>query len=345
MSVMRQERPQEFSPQEVVTADPGECPFCPGRESRTTPEILATGRPSGAAANGPPWRVRVFPNMYPALVKKNEIKNSGVGGRPEAISAPEEGGSASGILLQQEGSGSHEVIVCSPDHEATLATLEAGLLAEVFAVVRDRMIQLASDRSHRYVLPFFNQGAAAGATLAHPHGQIIATPLVPTVVQIKNARQADHLHSQGRCLLCDLLDREREAGSRLVTENRDWVALTPWASRFPYEMMVLPRRHQGSMIETREEEFATLGVLLQEILSRLDGLVSGLALNLVVHVSPLVCAAAAEGQVAEDGFHWHLEILPRLARLAGFEAGTGFAINSLWPEEAARRLRKEGTAH
>ncbi len=291
------------------------CPFCPGQESETPPGVLAVGRPSGAPADGPGWRVRAFPNKFPAL-------------RP--VGAPVD--PTDKWLPEIPGVGEHEVVVCGPAHAGSLGTLEPDLLAEILLVVRGRVRALEGGHpAVRHVLIFGNHGPDAGATLAHPHLQIIATPVVPIAVQEKVERLADHRNREGGCLLCEMARREEQDGSRLVAAAEHWVALAPFASRFPFEIRLIPRRHSVSLAEASDEELAALAPMLGGCIARLEGIAPHLSFNLVVHGAPV-------GPFRED-FHWHLEILPRLSRQAGFEAGSGFAINSTPPEEAAAQLR------
>ena len=337
MAAGRQDRPNEYPLQREGGSAPADCPFCPGHESRTTKEILAVGRPEGEPADTPGWTLRVFPNLYPAL-----------GPEGSDSSLPDQ--AADGIFSEElfghrSGVGAHEVIAYSPDHRAGLASLSQEDLAGLLVVLQERYAALARDPGHRYILQFVNQGAEAGATLSHPHLQILATPVVPAVIREKQDRMDRHRQQTGRCLLCDLLVAEKKNRVRLIAENDGWTALAPWASRFPWEMILIPRRHQASISEATSGELEELAGLLGDVLARLDAQLGNPPLNLIFHGAPLANGDPreyfAEGEAAPEDFHWHIEILPRLARLAGFEAGTGFAINSVLPEETAHRLRRE----
>lgn len=319
----RGRRPDEFGALQRGGGLADECPFCPGREDRTTPEVLVRGRPDGAPADGPGWRIRVFPNLYPALKARR-----GAGPAPAAPDGADE----ADLLRGGPGIGAHEVVVYSPDHAAGPAALGAAGWGELLLVLRERQAALAEVPDHRYVLPFLNHGPEAGATRSHPHLQLIATPVVPDLVALKQRRLADHRARTGRCLVCDLLAAERAAGRRLLGENEHWTALAPWASLFPWQVQLLPRRHQAALTDAADEELGALAAALDRVLRGLEDLRPGLSLNLYLHGAPL-------GDEPPADFHWHLEILPRLGRLAGFEQGTGFAINPVAPETAAGRLR------
>ena len=341
MAASRDDRPNEFRLMQRDPAPGVHCPFCPGNESSTTPEILALGRPEGAAANEPGWRLRVFPNMYPALCPELSFSSD---------TPPLE--SPSDFFPERPGVGSHEVIVYSPDHAASLASLSEPELLELLKILRDRAVVLSRRPGHKYISPFCNHGPEAGATLAHPHMQIIGTPELPSFVVDKAVRFAEYRARTGGCLLCDLVTAERKAGDRVIIRNDRWTALSPWASRFPWEMLLAPCEHRAFMTEADDDDLASLSEVLSYSLRSLISIHGDPSLNLVIHSAPL---PPPNGEVfgdkrlddlaysPADDFHWHLEIMPRLSRPAGFEVGTGFTINSVIPEEAARQLREEGS--
>ncbi len=317
MAAKRAGRPNEFRPGLVTPTDPADCPFCEGHESRTTPEILATGRPAAAAADSPGWRVRVFPNMYPALRPESKI--------PAAAATGD-------LFPARAGLGQHEVVAFTPDHTGSLATLSTAHLTEVLQVVRARVAYLSALPDVAHVLPFANHGPEAGATLFHPHLQILGAPFVPDLAARKHECLGRWFAERAECLVCAGLAAEMAAGVRMVAQNERWLCHTPWASRFPWEMRLTPRHHQRDITSADDDDLAALGSLLGASLQRLQTLHGDLSFNVVFHFGP------------GDGtdFHWHVDIMPRLTRLAGFEAGTGFAINSVLPEDAARQLRGEG---
>lgn len=327
LAVGRSERPNEF-PTVVRETDPQTvCPFCPGHEDQTTPEVLATGRPDGAAANSTDWRMRVFPNMYPALLPQNPKREFGVQDDMPAA-----------LFGHAKSLGHHEVVVYSADHMASPALLSAEHLAELLIILRDRSREFARHPDVRYVSAFCNHGPEAGATLAHPHMQIIAAPEIPLLAAVKARRCTDYHETHGQCLLCDLQEAERKAKDRLIHVSDQWTAFAPWASRFPWEMLFVPRHHQASMNQASDEELAALAELMAPALKGLFRFHGDPSLNLVIHSATVDTAGVAQGG---DSFHWHLEVLPRLSRPAGFEVGTGYTINSVVPEVAAEWLRRE----
>lgn len=340
VAAQRQGRPNEFRdrfrslpPQPAVSSS---CPFCEGRESQTPAEVFAAGRASQLGPDTSGWRVRVVPNKYPAVHAETTTQ--------EILPSS---------LLHEQGPalGGHEVVICSPLHGDNLGTLPEDHLTEILSVVRYRIQKLGQTHpTARYVLAFGNQGPEAGATLAHTHLQIITTPVVPALVVDKIENFARHKAATSQCLLCQSAVEEEADGDRLIAANSNWVALTPWSSRFPCEMRLIPRRHCSSMLECTDVELAHLAELMSLCLKGLESYRPGANYNIVIHNAPLAAdQGRGYGNERLDGmtgntsdlFHWHVEILPRLSRQAGFEAGTGFAINSMPPEEAAVILRPE----
>ena len=271
------------------------CPFCPGNEAETPPEVLVTGRPTGAPADSPPWRVRVCPNRYAAVAGKT---------------------------------GRHEVVVLSPDHRRGLADLPVSHVAEILTAVRDRCAELEKSATPRSVLFFLNSGPGAGASLSHPHGQILATPVIPAVLRTELAAIAARRREHGDCLLCRAVD-DAVADGRVVASCEQGTVLTPRASRFSWEMLIVPAAHRTSVIAATAEELSGVAGLLRVATRALRTVADDPAYNLVLHTAP----------PGSEDFHWHLELMPRLAPLAGFETGTGFHINPLPPEQAAEALR------
>jgi UDPglucose--hexose-1-phosphate uridylyltransferase len=325
----RGKRPNDFPLTSRPDSDPAGCPFCPGHESQTPPEVMAIGRQLDAASDTPGWKIRVFPNKYPAV----SLEGSGSDNSPVG----------NDLYPQMPGHGHHEVIVYSPNHNDGPTTLSDNQLQDLLEVVRNRYRFMATVEGVRYVLPFWNHGPEAGATLAHPHLQVIASALVPGLVLEKAKRQEEHYNLHGQCLLCRLLELDTQDGERIIQKGDHFTALSPWASRLPYEMMVLPNRHQSRFAATTDEELADLARVLGAALRGLRAVHTNPPMNVIIHEAPLAESdGGGYGELADVSFHWHLEVLPRLSRMAGFEAGTGFTINSVSAERAARVLRGEG---
>jgi UDPglucose--hexose-1-phosphate uridylyltransferase len=316
ISTERARRPSDFAPAPAPRPVNGVCVFCPGQEARTPAEILAL-RPLDSAANGPGWRLRVVPNKFPALRIEGELEPSG-----------------EGLYDRMSGVGAHEVVIETPDHHATFAGLGEDRIADVLGAYRERILDLEKDPRIQYVMVFKNHGEAAGASLEHPHSQLIATPIVPIMVEEELEGAERHFRLKKRCIWCDIIRQERRAGGRIILESDGFVVLAPFAPRFPFETWILPASHRSGFAETEPGELRPLGRLLGEILRRMGKVLGNPPYNYMLHSAPLRAAGL-------DHFHWHLEIIPKLTRVAGFEWGTGFFINPTPPEEAARYLRGE----
>jgi UDPglucose--hexose-1-phosphate uridylyltransferase len=314
ISTDRQKRPNDFHFERVSTIGREHCPFCPGHEAMTPPEIVSY-RQNGGAANTPGWDVRVVPNMFPVLQVEGMLDREG-----------------DGMFDRMNGIGAHEVIIETPHHDRSLAQMSEAEIERLFWAVRERMLDLKQDHRLRYILVFKNHGAAAGATLEHPHSQLIAMPIVPDFVreEIDGARR--HYQVKERCVFCDILHQDLHDDRRVVQENADIIALSPYAPRFAFETWLLPRRHGARFEEAPRHEYESLARMLKAVLQRLDRALESPPFNLILHTSPFSEHVANE-------YHWHIEILPKLTRVAGFEFGTGFYINPTSPEEATQVLR------
>ena len=280
----------------------------------TPPEIMAY-RPEGSKSNSPGWTLRVVPNKFPALMIEGELDRR-----------------ADGVYDLMNGVGAHEVIIESPDHKASLAGLSEKHLEDVFWAYRDRILDLRKDSRLRYILIFKNQGAAAGATLEHTHSQLIALPIVPTSVldEIDGCRA--HFQDKERCIYCDIIHQEIADRSRVVGENAEFLSIAPYAPRFPFEVWVLPKRHTSYFEESQKFQFEALARIFSDTMRRLDRALGSPPYNFILHTSPL-------HEKTGEFYHWHIEVMPKLAQVAGFEWGTGFYINPVPPEEAAAFLR------
>ncbi len=320
----RAKRPDDYRPASG-TAKPGEahgfCPFCEGSETKTPPEVFAL-REDGTAPDSPGWRVRVVPNKFPALVP---------GLPPPRFTK--------GTLQWMEGTGVHEVVIENPDHALELGDLPVTRIRDVFWVIGDRIRAIETDLQHQYVQVFKNKGKEAGASLSHPHSQIVATPIVPIRVKEEIYGAGRLFRNLKECGFCRIIRDEEAAGTRLVSRNSRFVVLAPFASRFPFEMAVYPRRHAPHFSGLGDEELRSLAETVKDALSRLKGTVSDPPFNMVLHIAPNPSFAKGAWPDIDRSYHWHLEIIPVLTKVAGFEWGTGFYINPVPPETAAEYLR------
>jgi UDPglucose--hexose-1-phosphate uridylyltransferase len=320
----RGRRPDDFPPREQAMLS-AFCPFCEGNESKTPPEIRAI-RSNGSQANQPGWLVRVVPNKFPALRIEGNLDRKGFG-----------------IHDRMNGVGAHEVIVETPQHDLDMPDMPVETLQKVLWIYRERLVDLMRDQRFKYILIFKNHGAAAGASLAHPHSQIIATPVTPLTLMGELASAKEHYQDKERCLFCDMIAQEIESGERIVLLNEHFIALTPFASRFPFEIFLAPRHHHHSYADTGDDMLFDLAAILKEVLLRMQKCLNNPAYNFLLHTIPNVKARprrTSYWDTIEGDYHWHFEIMPRLTGIAGFEWGTGFYINPTAPEEAARYLRE-----
>ena len=311
----RAKRPTDFIRETVKIQGKGFCPFCYGNEAKTPPEVLAFGRNNGAP-NTPGWHVRVVPNKFPALGIEGDLDREG-----------------EGLFDRMNGVGAHEVIIETPDHQSTLATLPAQAIEDVLWAYRDRVVDLKKDRRFRYALIFKNHGDSAGASLEHSHSQLIALPIVPKRVREEVDGAKHYFREKERCIFCDIIRQETESRVRVIAENDEFISLAPYASRFPFEIWLLPKEHSAAFENSQSSLFASLAQLLKDNLSRLDAALDHPAYNFMLHTSPV-------GEEINDHYHWHIEIIPKLTKVAGFEWGTGFYICPTPPEEATRFLRE-----
>jgi UDPglucose--hexose-1-phosphate uridylyltransferase len=314
ISTDRRKRPTDFRLESVHVLPDPDCPFCEGHEEMTPSEVLAIGR-DGGGPDTPGWRLRVIPNQFPVLRVEGTLDRQG-----------------EGIFDRMNGIGAHEVIVESPRHEETLATLGEASVEEVFWAFRERVRDLKQDQRFRYIIIFKNHGSAAGASLGHSCSQLIALPIVPREVRDEVDGARVHYETKERCVFCDTLRQETADGRRIIAENTDMVAIAPYAPRFPFETWILPRRHQSAFEDAPRHEYASLARLLGDLLRRMNKALRFPPYNLLIHSAPV-------GEPAGEYYHWHVEVIPKLTKVAGFEWATGFYLNPTSPEEAAQVLR------
>jgi len=312
----RAKRPSDFTRQSTEMRG-GFCPFCAGNESKTPPEIMAYRPGNGNGHRDVPgWTVRVVPNKFPALGIEGDLDRR-----------------AEGMYDKMNGIGAHEVIIETPDHGDTLATLPDKRVEDVLWAFRDRIVDLKKDRRFRYILIFKNHGEAAGASLEHSHCQLIALPIVPRQVVEELQGATQYYQLKERCIFCDIVHQELAENERVVAENGDFVTVSPFAPRFPFETWILPKRHESCFENSTSHHYENLAKMLKLVIGKMEAVLDRPAYNMVVHSSPL-------NEDNSEQYHWHVEIMPKLSRVAGFEWGTGFYINPTSPEEAAKYLRE-----
>ncbi|MCB1866525.1 MAG: DUF4931 domain-containing protein [Chromatiales bacterium] len=307
------------------------CPFCKGNESMTPPTLAAW-------PDAEKWQMRIVENLFPVLAAEGAHRSMTLG-------------------LQQviDGYGRHEVVIDHAEHGIALHEMAPEHIARLFSLYRDRAAHLyASDPRLRYVLIFKNFGPAAGASIAHTHSQIIALPVVPENVhnELHHAR-AWHAKN-GHCIFCALIDealtfeatvydresgeirRRVDVGQYVVERGNHFVAIKPFASRYEWELHVLPLRHESDFLAVTDAELEDFATVLQRAMARLDRVIGGAQYNFFLHTRPQGDPFAGDA----SSYHWHLEICPRTSIPSGFELGSGLFVSTVSPEDAARRLRE-----
>ena len=300
----------------VQKEDSKSCPFCEGNEKLTPGEIYVVGK-IGRHKNSTGWNVRVIPNKFPALRVEGELHAHG-----------------ENMYDKMNGIGAHEVIIESPEHTKNGVLLPVEQYKNILLTYAERINDLKNDLRIEYILVFKNHGASAGATLNHPHSQLIATPIVPKKVLEELSGAKKYFEFKGRCVFCDMISTELESASRVVYENDNFIAFCPFASRFPFEVWILPKLHDSVYENINEKEASELAKALRTVLGKLNEALSNPDYNYILHNWP------HKNNDGNSAFHWHIEIIPKLTKVAGFEWGSGFYINPTSPEDAAKYLRE-----
>jgi UDPglucose--hexose-1-phosphate uridylyltransferase len=317
ISTERAKRPNDYK--EVVNgkAEPkgGFCPFCEGNEDKTPPEIFVK-RQKNTQPNTPGWNVRVVANKFPALRIEGELDRTG-----------------EDIYDKMNGIGAHEVIIEYPKHELTVSNLSLTQMEEIFYAFIERVKDLKKDSRFKYILIFKNQGEAAGASLEHTHSQLIALPIVPVIVKEEMEGCKKYYSYKERCIYCDIVKYEKKNQIRLINENEEFISISPYAPRFPFETWVLPKKHITHFENIHNSEVTALAKIMLLTLKKLDIALNCAPYNLVIHSTPIRIPECTY-------YHFHLEIIPKLTKVAGFEVGSGFYINPTPPEEAATFLKQ-----
>jgi len=309
----RAKRPTDFQT-EPYEPSGSFCPFCEGNEDKTPPEILSYRAP-GTQRDKPGWRLRVVSNKFPALQIEGSLDKRGVG-----------------VYDRMNGVGAHEVIIETPEHHLTLTDLPNDRIQEILWSYRDRLTDLKRDTRFTYAIVFKNVGKVAGASLEHTHSQIICLPTAPRTVADEMRGAEAFYDYRGRCIFCDIVRQELDTGERIVLDGEEFLAYEPYAARFPFETWILPKRHLSHYENIERLSTEELAFCLKTTLLKIEKSLNMPAYNYIIHTTPFNL-----GDV--DHYHWHIEIIPRLTKVAGFEWGTGFYINPVPPESAAEFLR------
>lgn len=315
----RAKRPTDFPTRPQEEVDIENCPFCPGNEQMTPPAVLLYLSSDGGIrkekdADGDRaqnWLVRCFPNLYPALSPRKPISLA-----------------QNGLHERMDGVGAHEVLVESPRHDEHLGL---GRIEQTLLVVHAYIDRLKALSRWEYVCIFRNHGKEAGASLSHAHSQIIATPVIPSLISDELTACATQTKESNACPYCRIIESERNT-PRFIYENPSFFAFAPWASVYPFEFWLLPKRHQHTLLQLREKEKEDLAIALNVCMGGLSNVLSDPPYSLGFHISP--------NPGRHKHYHWHLEVYPKLTIQAGFENNTGMFINVAPPESAAESLKE-----
>ncbi|NOZ10883.1 MAG: DUF4931 domain-containing protein [Gammaproteobacteria bacterium] len=307
-----------------------DCPFCPGNESRTPEAIVCVPE------NGP-WAIRIVNNLYPML--GDEL-------RPSSLQF--------GLQQTIDGYGRHEVIIDHHHHGVALHEMSESHLERLFRSYRDRMAQLyATDERIKYVLVFKNFGPAAGASIPHTHSQIIAMPVIPHNINAELDHSLQYFQTHRQCIFCALIDealsleatfydqhsgeqlRKIDVGQYVVERGRRFIAIKPFASRYAWEIHILPQNHHHDFVATPDDDLQDLATVMKRVMQRLDAVLDGVQYNFFLHSAP----HSADDHHHAASYHWHIEICPRTSIPSGFELGSGLFANTVSPESAAQQLR------
>jgi UDPglucose--hexose-1-phosphate uridylyltransferase len=313
--------PSEYllTPQEQTETG---CMFCYGRENEAPNEIMSV-KASGADAAGRKWATRVISDRTPIFQVEGDLGRRG-----------------DGMYDKMNSIGASEIIIESPDHNTAPEDIGLDQMTKVIMTYRDRMADLEKDPRLRYTLIYKNSGADAGAVYSHPIAHLVSTPVIPKRVkeELDNAKQ--YFAYKERCIFCDIMREEMRVGSRVILETRNFLAFCPYASKFPFEIWIIPKRHNCAFQDIRPDEMEDAALILSATLKKLRTLFKGVSFNYFIHSAPNRVPRKDHWHTLGEDFHWHLEIMPRFLKTSGFEWGSGFYILPTSPEDASKYLRE-----
>lgn len=308
----RAKRPEDFQKKEVdkpqLPEFSAQCPFCPGNESETPPATYTIER------NGK-WLVRVVPNKFAALQKDISFQ-------PKRV----------GRFLKATGYGIAEVIIETPLHNSTLATMDIESVQNAVNAYKLRYLSVAKEKQICFINLFRNHGVRAGTSLEHPHSQLIATPVIPPHVRNPIEQAVRYYDTHGQCIYCDMLAEEIRRQERVIAETDYFIAYAPYASRTPFEVRIMPKKHQASFAYIDGKELSDFASFLKNILARIYKGLGNPDYNSIIRSAPV-------GDEESKYYHWYMLIIPKLTTPAGFEIGTGIYINVTYPEQCAEFLK------
>ncbi len=317
----RRKRPSDFLEAKGSVVERTVCPFCSGNEQLTPPAKLVYLRDGedvrktveDGESRHKNWIIRCIPNLYPAFSTPDDQK-------------PELEFKSTDLQKSMKALGFHEVLIESPLHDEHPSTARKFQLKLVINAIKDRFHYLSSRGYVKYVSVFRNHGVNAGASLSHPHSQIVAMPILPKIIDEEAKASRNYHEAEGKCIFCSIIEEEAKS-KRFIWENESFMVFAPWAALNPFEFWIFPKRHQSSILETTDIEVENLAETLRVSLGGLKSLLNDPPYNLGFHM------------LLENHYHWHVEVYPRLTIWAGLEKSAGMFINTVPPEDAAESLK------
>lgn len=317
---------QSKSPSEYVFPDEEntekDCLFCAGREMELPPEIMSIPNPN-PGEHSHKWWTRVIPNLSPIFRIEGELERKG-----------------EGMYDKMNSIGANEIIVESPYHSVKPEDVGLDQMARVLMTYKERISDLEKDPRLRYTLIYKNSGISAGALYSHPMSLLASTPVIPKRVKEELDGAKQYFAYKERCIFCDLIREELRFGSRVIIETRNFVAFCPYASKFPFESWIIPKRHNCAFQDVTTDEIEDMALILSSVLKKLRHIFDSVPFNYFIHSAPNRIPRKNHWHTLGEDFHWHLEIMPRLLRTSGFEWGSGLYILPTSPENAAKYLRE-----
>ena len=314
---------RSMAPEEYALPQPdtneGTCPLCRGREEEAPREIMSIREPGGGNA----WLTRVIPNFNPVFKIEGDLGRRG-----------------NGMYDRMNSIGANEIIIESPDHMRPPEDMGLDQMTKVIMTYRDRITDLEKDPRLRYTLIYKNAGRNAGEVFSHPLSHLASTPVIPKRVKEELDGAKQYFGYKERCIFCDIMREELRVGARVINETRYFMAFCPYASKFPFETWIMPKRHSCTFQDIRHDEIEDMALILSGMLKKLRTLFRGISFNYFIHTAPNRVPRKDHWHTLGEDFHWHLEIMPRFLNTSGFEWGSGFYILPTSPEDASKYLRE-----
>ncbi len=313
--------PEEYSVSQDETTE-SDCKFCSGRE-KETPSELAAIRDNNTLPNESGWWARVIPSAKPILQIEGDLGRRGIG-----------------MYDKMNCIGATEILIETPEHNKRPEDMGFEQMVRIVSLYKDRITDLEKDSRMRYILVYKNSGREAGAVFSHPHSQIIATPIIPKRVKEELDGAKEYYAYKERCIFCDILREELRYGQRVIFETKSFIAFCPYAQRFSFEFWIVPKRHSCAFQDTYPDEMEDFGLMLFTVMKKLGAALRNPPYNYIIHSAPNRIPRRNHWHTLGEDFHWHMEVMPRLTRVSGFEWGSGFYVVATSPEDAAKYLRE-----